>query len=266
MGDKVSARKVIKKTGIPLVPGSDGPINSVKELIGVQLQETTLYKKYTVAETLRLFASFYKNPVSVESILVKMDLKEKENVRLEKLSGGQKQRVYLGCALINNPKLLFLDEPTAGLDPQARRNIWDVVKKLKKEGRSVLLTTHYMDEAVQLADRVAIMDHGKIIAEGSPKSLIRENAQSEIIVVSLEKAGCTPLEIQSKMIEETPFFGHAQYSGSSFEISSDDAGQYVQELIRSADKVGAKILSLSMRPGTLEDVFIKLTGRSIQHD
>jgi ABC-2 type transport system ATP-binding protein len=169
------------------------------EKVGVLLQETNLYKRYTVRETLELFASFYEKSLDPEAIMTRLGLTDKADVQLRRLSGGQKQRVYLGAALINDPDLLFLDEPTTGLDPQARRAIWDLVQAIKAEGKSILLTTHYMEEAEVLADRVAIMDQGKIIVEGTPRELI--------------------------------------------------------------DSIGAVQV---VRNGTLEDVFLKMTGRSIR--
>ena len=174
----------------------------VLERIGVVLQETTLYKRYTVAETVGLFASFYAQTLSPEVVLKRLQLEDKASTQLRNLSGGQRQRVYLACALINDPELLFLDEPTTGLDPQARRSIWELIAELKKEGRSVLLTTHYMEEAEVLADRVLIIDHGKVIAEGTPQQLIR-----------------------------------------------DTCGEMVKQV----------------RQGTLEDVFLQLTGRSMRN-
>ncbi|MEZ4741020.1 MAG: ABC transporter ATP-binding protein [Bdellovibrionota bacterium] len=235
----------------------------ILENVGVQLQETTLYKKYTVKETLQLFASFYPQAQPVEEVLRWLDLSEKANARIETLSGGLKQRVYLGCALIHNPKLLFLDEPTTGLDPQARRNIWDVVERLKNNSKSVLLTTHYMEEAAKLADRIAIIDQGRIIAEGSPESLIREYCKGEIINISFEGEPVKVNEIKIKLIERQAEFSDADIIENSLEISVPNAGSYIPRLIRTIDQLGLKIKSLTMRPGTLEDVFIKLTGRSI---
>lgn len=144
----------------------------ILEKIGVQLQETNLYKKYTVWETFQLFASFYKQPEDLTKLLNMLQLEPVKNKRLEHLSGGQKQRVYLACSLINRPQLLFLDEPSSGLDPQSRHHLWEALEECKTHDRSIFLTTHFMEEAEKLADRVAIMDHGKIIAEGSPKELI----------------------------------------------------------------------------------------------
>ena len=141
---------------------------ALRERVGVQLQETQLAEKVTVVETLRLFRSFYKRGHSVDEVIQTVALEEKRNARVGKLSGGQKQRLAVACALVSDPELLFLDEPTTGLDPQARLSLWDVVDKFREGGGTVLLTTHYMEEATRLCDRVAIMDHGKIIALGTP--------------------------------------------------------------------------------------------------
>src|SRR4030095_12504052 len=145
---------------------------ALRERIGVQLQETQLAEKVTVGETLRLFRSFYKRGHSVDQVIRTVALEEKRNARVGKLSGGQKQRLAVACALVSDPELLFLDEPTTGLDPQARLSLWDVVEKFRAGGGTILLTTHYMEEATRLCDRVAIMDHGKIIALGTPLELI----------------------------------------------------------------------------------------------
>ena len=144
----------------------------LRERLGIQLQETQLPDKITVLETLQLFRSFYRQGPSAEDAMALVQLQEKRDSRVGNLSGGQKQRLALACALVGNPDLLFLDEPTTGLDPQARRQLWDLITRFKADGRTILLTTHYMDEAEQLCDRVAIVDHGKAIALGTPKELI----------------------------------------------------------------------------------------------
>src|SRR6478736_268293 len=149
-----------------------GNDRALRERIGVQLQETQLAEKVTVVETLRLFRSFYKRGHPVDDVIQTVALEEKRNARVGKLSGGQKQRLAVACALVSDPELLFLDEPTTGLDPQSRRQLWDVVLGFKARGRTVLLTTHYMDEAERLCDRVAIIDKGKVIALGTPQELI----------------------------------------------------------------------------------------------
>ncbi|HET7615234.1 MAG TPA: ABC transporter ATP-binding protein [Gemmatimonadaceae bacterium] len=146
--------------------------NELKELLGIQLQDTQLSDKLTVDETLTLFQSFYRDARDVGEVIDKVELGEKRNARVGALSGGQKQRLAVACALVGNPQLLFLDEPTTGLDPQSRRQLWDLISQFQSEGRTILLTTHYMEEAERLCDRVAIVDHGHVIALGSPRELI----------------------------------------------------------------------------------------------
>jgi ABC-2 type transport system ATP-binding protein len=146
--------------------------SELKELLGIQLQDTQLSEKLTVDETLALFQSFYRDARDVSEVIDKVELGEKRNARVGALSGGQKQRLAVACALVGNPQLLFLDEPTTGLDPQSRRQLWDLISQFQSEGRTILLTTHYMEEAERLCDRVAIVDHGHVIALGSPQELI----------------------------------------------------------------------------------------------
>ena len=148
---------------------SDGRV--LRELLGIQLQDTQLSEKLTVDETLTLFQSFYRDPTDVGEVIEKVELGEKRYSRVGALSGGQKQRLAVACALVGNPQLLFLDEPTTGLDPQSRRQFWELIEKFQSEGRTILLTTHYMEEAERLCDRVAIVDHGHVIALGSPREL-----------------------------------------------------------------------------------------------
>ena len=145
--------------------------NELRELLGIQLQDTQLSEKLTVDETLTLFQSFYRDASDVEEVIDKVELGEKRSSRVGTLSGGQKQRLAVACALVGNPQLLFLDEPTTGLDPQSRRQLWELIAKFQAEGRTIVLTTHYMEEAERLCDRVAIVDHGHVIALGSPREL-----------------------------------------------------------------------------------------------
>src|SRR5215216_4381771 len=158
---------------------------ALRERIGVQLQETQLAEKVTVIESLRLFRSFYQRGHSVDEVIRTVALEEKRNARVGKLSGGQKQRLAVACALVSDPELLFLDEPTTGLDPQARLSLWDIVEKFRAGGGSILLTTHYMEEAARLCDRVAIMDHGKVISLGTPAELIESLGADQIIEFSV---------------------------------------------------------------------------------
>src|ERR687893_1374701 len=143
----------------------------LRELLGIQLQDTQLAEKLTVEETLRLFRSFYKRGRDVAEVLAVVQLEEKRRGRVGTLSGGQKQRLALACAIVGDPELVFLDEPTTGLDPQARRQVWDLIEALKAAGRTIVLTTHYMEEAERLADHVVIVDHGQVVAQGTPDEL-----------------------------------------------------------------------------------------------
>lgn len=152
---------------------SDNP-QAVKEIIGIQLQSSAFYDRLTLVEQLQMFASFYGTRVNPMELLKEVELEEKAKSRVEQMSGGQKQRFSIASALVNKPKVLFLDEPTTGLDPQARRHLWDLIRSIKKKGITVILTTHYLEEAELLCDRVAIMDNGKIIALDSPKNLIKD--------------------------------------------------------------------------------------------
>src|SRR5918999_3783661 len=160
----------------------------LRERIGVQLQETQLAEKVTVEETVRLFRSFYRRGHDVDEVIHTVALEEKRVARVGKLSGGQKQRLAVACALVSDPELLFLDEPTTGLDPQARLSLWDVVEKFRAGGGTILLTTHYMEEAARLCDRVAIMDHGKVIALGTPNDLIQSLGADQIIEFTVTNA------------------------------------------------------------------------------
>ena len=165
---------------------SDAP--ALRQKLGIQLQETQLAEKLTVAETLRLFRSFFRQGPGVDEVIRLVQLDEKRGARVGALSGGQKQRLALACALVGDPDLLFLDEPTTGLDPQARRQLWDLIEEFKAAGRTILLTTHYMEEAERLCERVAIMDHGKIIAQGTPRELIASIGVEHVVEFSAGNA------------------------------------------------------------------------------
>ena len=231
----------------------------IMEQVGVMLQETQLYKRGTVKETVELFASFFKNSQNVDQVLELVELTAKKDAFLKNLSGGQKQRVYLACALINNPKILFLDEPTTGLDPQARRLIWDLLEKQKKNGSALLLTTHYMDEAEQLADRIFIVDHGRVIASGTPQELITKYCGEQILHITLSR----PLS-DEEIAVNFPWFTEAQVKDSSYLITVSNHNEIISKLYNLSNTLGFEISNLEMRKSNLEDVFIKLTGRSIR--
>src|ERR1700757_4707495 len=176
----------------------------LRQRIGIQLQETRFPEKLTVNETLRLFRSFFKRGISVDESIRTAQLEDKRRSRIAGLSGGQKQRLAMACALVGDPELLFLDEPTTGLDPQARRHLWDLVDELKRAGRTIILTTHYMDEAERLCDRVAIMDHGRIIALGTPQQLIASTGGDHIVEFAVTNADATRGQIDPEALKEIP--------------------------------------------------------------
>lgn len=235
--------------------------NRIMQDVGVMLQDTQLYKRMTVRETLQLFASFFNKGMSVNDAIARVELQDKADTQLGKLSGGQKQRAYLAASLINDPRLLFLDEPTTGLDPQARRLIWNLLEGHKAAGRSILLTTHYMDEAERLADRIAIVDHGRIIAEGTPTTLIRDVCGAQVLAFRFSGE---PTQAQERLKAHIPWIGEAHKSGETYELIAQDQVNRLTELCRVADREGLVLDQIELRRSTLEDVFIKLTGRSMR--
>lgn len=235
--------------------------SDIMQDLGVMLQDTQMYKRMTVRETLSLFQSFFRSTLSLAEAISLVELEDKADVQLHALSGGQKQRVYLACALINNPRLLFLDEPTTGLDPQARRLIWDLLLKHKGKDRGILLTTHYMDEAEKLADRIAVVDHGLIIAEGTPRSLIQTYCGEQVLCFRFRN----DTDFQSLLSSgEVPWLSSAVLVQGQYEIIASDSLGRMTELFRASDKQGLTLEQLELRRSTLEDVFIKLTGRSMR--
>lgn len=231
---------------------------ALRERIGVQLQETQLAEKVTVVETLRLFRSFYKRGHSVDQVIQTVALEEKRNSRVGKLSGGQKQRLAVACALVSDPELLFLDEPTTGLDPQARLSLWDVVDKFREGGGTVLLTTHYMEEASRLCDRVAIMDHGKIIALGTPLELIESLGADQIIEFRVTK------EIADEQLTSLPAVSHLHKRGEDYSLTVAEMGVALPALLEEIKRQQSELVSLTTHQATLEDVFVSLTGRMLR--
>jgi ABC-2 type transport system ATP-binding protein len=231
---------------------------ALRERIGVQLQETQLAEKVTVVETLRLFRSFYKRGRSVEQVIQTVALEEKRNARVGKLSGGQKQRLAVACALVSDPELLFLDEPTTGLDPQARLSLWDVIDKFREGGGTVLLTTHYMEEATRLCDRVAIMDHGKIIALGTPLALIESLGADQIIEFRVTK------QIADDALKSLPAVSHLHKRDDDYSLTVAEMGVALPALLEEIKRQQSELVSLTTHQATLEDVFVKLTGRMLR--
>jgi ABC-2 type transport system ATP-binding protein len=237
---------------------NSGDDRALRERIGVQLQETQLAEKVTVVETLRLFRSFYKRGHSVDEVIHTVALEEKRNSRVGKLSGGQKQRLAVACALVSDPELLFLDEPTTGLDPQARLSLWDVVDRFREGGGSVLLTTHYMEEATRLCDRVAIMDHGKIIALGTPLELIESLGADQIIEFRVTK------EIPEDSLTGLPAVSHLHKRGDDYSLTVAEIGVALPALLAEIKRQESELVSLTTHQATLEDVFVSLTGRMLR--
>jgi len=237
---------------------NSGDQRALRERIGVQLQETQLAEKVTVAETLRLFRSFYKRGHTVDQVIQTVALEEKRNARVGKLSGGQKQRLAVACALVSDPELLFLDEPTTGLDPQARLSLWDVVDRFREGGGSVLLTTHYMEEASRLCDRVAIMDHGKIIALGTPLELIESLGADQIIEFRVTK------EIPDEALTSLPAVSHLHKRGDDYSLTVGEMGIALPALLAEIKRQESELVSLTTHQATLEDVFVSLTGRMLR--
>jgi len=230
----------------------------LRERIGVSLQETQLAEKITVVETLRLFRSFYRNGPDPDDLLRRLSLDEKRNARVGKLSGGQKQRLAVACALVGEPDILFLDEPTTGLDPQSRLQLWDVVQDYRQRGGTVLLTTHYMEEAERLCDRIAIVDHGQRIALGTPQELIaRLDAPHIIEFVS------TPALGEAELASIGGFHGAAK-RGDRWQLRVDNLAIAVPELLAAIETRGARLDTLSTHAATLEDLFVALTGRELR--
>ena len=235
-----------------------GDDRALRERIGVQLQETQLAEKVTVAETVRLFRSFYKRGHSVEEVIRTVALEEKRNSRVGKLSGGQKQRLAVACALVSDPELLFLDEPTTGLDPQARLSLWDIVEKFRTRGGTILLTTHYMEEAARLCDRVAIMDHGKIIALGTPAELIESLGADQVIEFSVANT------LADDSLTNLPAVKNLHKRGDVYALTVSEIGVALPALLAEIKRQQSEVVTLTTHQATLEDVFVSLTGRMLR--
>lgn len=231
---------------------------ALRERIGVQLQETQLAEKVTVLETVKLFRSFYPRGRTVEEIIQTVALEEKRDSRVGKLSGGQKQRLAVACALVGSPDLLFLDEPTTGLDPQARLSLWDIVEKFRAGGGTVLLTTHYMEEAARLCDRVAIMDHGQVIALGTPADLIDSLGADQIIDFSVTK----PLD--ENALKELPAVDGSHKREEIYSLTVSDIAVALPALLAEIKRQESELVTLTTHQATLEDVFVSLTGRMLR--
>lgn len=237
--------------------------DALRQRLGVHLQETQLDEKLTVRETLHLFRAFYEQGRSTDSVLELLGLERKAGAWVGKLSGGQRQRLAVGCALIGDPQLLFLDEPTTGLDPQSRRQLWEVLDRFREQGGSILLTTHYMDEAQTLCDRVAIVDHGKVIALGSPAELIASLGAAHVITFGTETAPDNPEEVSGQLAALAGVHS-ATREGASWLLTSSELHVALPAVLELADTGAITLTSLTTHTATLEDVFVSYTGRHLR--
>ena len=245
----------------------DNP-RQLREWIGISLQETRLSEKLNVRETIELFASFYNEPSSTADILEELQLTEKSDAWVGKLSGGQKQRLAVATALVGNPRILFLDEPTTGLDPQSRRQLWDIVRAFQKKGGTVLLTTHYMDEAERLCDRLAIVDHGVIIAEGTPSDLIDRLGGHHVVEFQVNNSANNNGNDSDSLDRwrSLPSVESVRREDSSVCLSVREPHLTIPALLDVIANDGHRLEHLSTRQASLEDVFVKLTGRHLRED
>ncbi len=230
----------------------------LKHEIGAALQATSLPDKLRVMEALRLFASFYRRRRKPEELLKRFGLEEKRNAFYSQLSGGQKQRLALAMALVNDPKVLFFDEPTSGLDPQVRREIYDIIAELRNEKKTIVMTTHYIEEAERLCDRVAIVDHGVVIAEGSPRELKERSGDKTRLEVRLAR----PESVDT--LKTLDGVSECRMLGESYILQCQRPPQAIVSLVKHLEAQGNELISLEIATPSLEDVFIELTGRRLR--
>ncbi len=236
--------------------------HELRQRLGISLQETQFSEKLTVDETVQLFRSFYRAGPAPAEVIAMVQLGEKVHARVGALSGGQKQRLALACALVGDPELLFLDEPTTGLDPQSRRQLWSLIEGLKSAGRSILLTTHYMEEAERLCDRVAIVDHGKRIALGTPRELVAQLRAEHVLEFAL--AG-------GSVVDETALLhiegvSAANQREGNYRLQVEELHLAMPALLSELRRQGAQLAELRTHSATLEDVFVSLTGRHLRDE
>jgi ABC-2 type transport system ATP-binding protein len=240
--------------------GSDD--QEIRERLGVCLQQTALSEKLQVGETLALFRAFYRGGRLPDDVVAEVGLQEKLKARVGTLSGGQKQRLAVACALVGDPELLFLDEPTTGLDPQSRRQLWEIVNGFKRRRRTVVLTTHYMDEAEKLCDRIVVVDHGKVIAQGTPRELIRSLGGDHVVEITLEEGaggGLPPEQLQ-----DLPSVRSVHAEAGRLVLTVAEPHLAIPPLLGRVTAKGCVLASLSTRHASLEDVFVSLTGRHLR--
>ena len=243
-----------------------GPHNDeIRQRIGISLQETRLSEKLSVRETLTLFRSFYRRGIEPDEAMARVSLEEKASSWVRHLSGGQKQRLATACALVGDPELLFLDEPTTGLDPQSRRQLWDIIRQFRDAGRTVLITTHYMDEAERLCDRIAIVDHGKVIALGTPRKLIASLGGEHVIEFTLETTGGDG-SILAERFADLPTVNAARAENGHISLSAGEPHIALPALLARLESLSCRLTGLTTRNASLEDVFVKLAGRHLSEE
>jgi ABC-2 type transport system ATP-binding protein len=237
----------------------------LRERLGIQLQDTQLAEKLTVEETVRLFRSFYARGRAVGDVLAVVQLEEKRRSRVGTLSSGQKQRLALACAIVGDPELLFLDEPTTGLDPQSRRQVWELVEELKATGRTILLTTHYMEEAERLADRVAVVDHGRVIALGTPRELIASLEAEHVVEFAVAADdGRRDGALDEATLAAVPGVRAARRTDNGFALRVARLHEAVPALLGELERRGLTLAELRTHTATLDDVFVAMTGRQLR--
>jgi ABC-2 type transport system ATP-binding protein len=237
--------------------------DELRQRLGIQLQDTQLSEKLTVFETVRLFRSFFRQGAAAPEVISRVQLEEKQKSRVGDLSGGQKQRLALACALVGDPDFLFLDEPTTGLDPQARRQLWELIEEFKKSGRTILLTTHYMDEAERLCDRVAIMDHGKEIALGTPRELIASTCAEHLVEFAVATA---PKALDVPALRRIEGVRDVRSENGVVRMQVTELHTAVPALLAELTRQNVSLTELRTHSATLEDVFVTLTGRHLRDE
>ncbi len=236
--------------------------DAIRQRIGISLQETRFSEKLTVRETLTLFRSFYRRGLEPDEAIARVSLEDKADAWIKKLSGGQKQRLAVAVALVGDPDLLFLDEPTTGLDPHSRRQLWGILAECRRQGRTTVLTTHYMDEAERLCDRVAIIDHGRIIAEGPPRELIARLGGQHVVEFSLQSSEAAPLPACAW--QALPGVTGCRFENGTIRLSVAEPHLVLPALLAWLAQRGWKLASLVTRHASLDDVFVALTGRQFE--